>query len=202
MGIFKDAGEKFVNSLKGLGTSNKETPTSFLHDFITQKSVLRSTHFIVNVKDGSYASNGVNTFDIKPWLIEDFGLSLPQIEYESVGYAQNTYTFPIIKSSDPVKLTLTMADDESGTIYNWLFTKRADVFSNGFYELPAIVKDINATINIYKPDGQSTITTLQFNNMFISNIEDIKYSYGSLTDYQKYSVTFICDPSQFTFTKN
>lgn len=190
MGKITDAlTKKLKDGFDGLTAGGESPPHNILHSFLNKRSALRSTHFIVTCPL------------FNPWQVEDFVLSLPQVEFESVGYMENIYTFPVIKNSDPVKLVLTIADDESGGIYDTLFTTKNNTFSNGRYSAPDNIKNIWMSIDIYKPDGSTKILNLNFDNMFITNIDDIKYSYGSLNDYQKYNVTFICDPVNFEYTK-
>ena len=88
-------------------------------------------------------------------------------------------------------------------IKNSLFAQGSSVdmgvFSTqGRYRAPERLKNINMTITLYHPNGTQLKPVINLSNMFLLTFEDIKYSYSSLTDYQKYSCTFVCDPVNFS----
>jgi hypothetical protein len=184
MGNVLTALKKFIEG----GSSVADSPMDQIHTFLNNKSVLRSTHFIVNCGF------------CQPWEIEDYSITLPNADTETVGYLANQYSFPVIKGGEAIKLTLTIADNENMSIYRSLFKIKSNILaSNGLYNTPDTIKNNHFNIMIYTPSGE-IITTLRLSNCFLVSLDDLKYSYASMTDYQKYSVTFVCDPVDFTYS--
>lgn len=178
-----------------LGNSSSSDIQNALAVFMSKKSVAKSTHFLVQ----NFALAGFK-IPLEAFMIRDLTISIPQLDIESIGTHNNLYTFPVLKSNDPIKVTMTLDETENLQIIKLLKELRlAQINTNGRYSAPSKIKNIEFSIPIFKTDGTRVIT-YSVSGAFLNSFDELKYSYDNLTDTVKYSAVFICDYSGFDIT--